>query len=158
MLKILLLLLPIVNGLNPGISVKYMNNLRKIHQAPPLIYDTEISKFSTEWAKTLLNNAKFEHSTNKNYGENIAIVYSKKDYPAFVKATDLFYNEYKLYNYSDPKFSYETGHFTQLVWISSKRVGIGMVSNNTFKVLVVNFYPFGNVAGEFSKNVLEPIT
>lgn len=154
---ILLMLLPFANALNSGLSMKYMNKIRKIHQAPPLIYDSKISEFSESWAQTILDTGEFKHSMNPNYGENIATVYAKRDYNAFVKATNLFYNENELYNYSNPVFGYNTGHFTQLVWVASKRVGIGMVSNGTFKVLVVNFYPIGNVAGEFSENVLPSV-
>ena len=44
--------------------------------------------------------------------------------------TDAWYNEVKQYNYNQPGFSMATGHFTQLVWKSSRRLGVGVAYNN----------------------------
>ena len=41
-------------------------------------------------------------------------------------STSSLYAEIKLYNYNNPVFSQETGHFTQLVWKSSTTLGMGL--------------------------------
>ena len=143
-----------VNSLNNRIAINYMNTFRTRHDVPKLKHNKTISKYSENWAQHILDTGRFEHSSGFEYGENIAYTYSLDHYKAFVRVTNLFYNEIEYYDYSDPKFDYQTGHFTQLVWKSSTQVGIGMVSNETISVLVVNFYPPGNYQGEFVKNVL----
>lgn len=142
-----------IESINIPIALNYINRFREMHQVEPLIHDREITKVSTEWAQTIIDTGKFEHSTT-DYGENIAYTYSPNHYNSFVRATNMFYNEVKDYNYSNPVFGYNTGHFTQLVWSSSKKIGIGMVSNDTITVLVLNFFPHGNVGGQFVNNVL----
>ena len=49
-----------------------------------------------------------------------------------------------------------TGHFTQVVWKNSVQLGIGIAfSSNSQKAWVVaEYYPPGNVAGQFAANVL----
>jgi hypothetical protein len=67
-----------------------------------------------------------------------------------------WYNELSLYNYSSPGFSSATGHFTQVIWLGSTQVGIGIAYNsaNTTVTVVGNYYPAGNVIGSFPANVL----
>ena len=40
--------------------------------------------------------------------------------------TEMWYNEIKKYAWNNPGFSQATGHFTQLVWKSSTKVGFGV--------------------------------
>lgn len=49
-----------------------------------------------------------------------------------------------------------TGHFTQVVWENSNQLGIGIAfSGDSKKVwIVAEYYPAGNVAGQFPDNVL----
>ena len=151
--ELLIFLLPFTSALNIGVSMDYMHALRKNHSAPPLKYDAQISKVATAWAQHIIDTGKFEHS-DSIYGENIAYTYSAGDYKSFVKVTNAFYNERNFYNYSNPVFSMKTGHFTQLVWVNSKLVGIGIASNKTNTAFVFNYHPPGNYEGSFAKNVL----
>ena len=64
---------------------------------------------------------------------------------------NLFYAEIKYYRYRAPSFSKATGHFTQVVWKSSKSIGVGVakgLGGTTY--VVVNYYPQGNYQGQFS--------
>ena len=70
---------------------------------------------------------------------------------------EALYDEIKKYDYKLSEFSKETGHFTQLVWAGTKKLGVGLGYGvedriHTF-VCAVHYYPPGNVNGEFKKNV-----
>ena len=72
------------------------------------------------------------------------------------KATQDWYDEIKYYNFNRPGFSSQTGHFTQVVWKKSTRLGVGIgFSSDDRKVYVVtNYSPPGNFQGQFGENVL----
>ena len=74
------------------------------------------------------------------------------------KASESWYSEVKNYNYNNPGFGMNTGHFTQLVWKSTTKIGCGAACNNSgFCAVVCNYYPGGNFGGtdDYAKNVLE---
>jgi hypothetical protein len=70
-------------------------------------------------------------------------------------ATQSWYDEIKYYSFSNPGFSMQTGHFTQVVWKGSKQLGVGIAfANNGNKAIVVaNYSPPGNYLGQFPNNV-----
>jgi hypothetical protein len=54
----------------------------------------------------------------------------------------------RMYDFGRADFSPETGHFTQMVWRSSQRMGCGFVSNCPElypHLLVCHYDPFGEV-------------
>ncbi len=70
------------------------------------------------------------------------------------EATTLWYNEYKKYNFSWPGFSSGTGHFTQVVWKGSSRLGMGVArASSGYYYVVGNYDPPGNYADQFRRNV-----
>lgn len=73
-------------------------------------------------------------------------------------ATDPWYNEVDYYNFDQPGFSLKTGHFTQLVWYTSERLGVGISYNRARSrvVVVAQYSPAGNYEGEYQDNVLPP--
>ncbi|KAG2426814.1 hypothetical protein HXX76_012867 [Chlamydomonas incerta] len=72
-------------------------------------------------------------------------------------ATDSFYSEIHQYNYERPGFSKATGHFTQLVWRATQRLGIAAAQcPNGSRVYVYHYQPQGNYIGRFPTNVLPP--
>ena len=51
-------------------------------------------------------------------------------------------------------FQAKSGHFTQLIWKDSKEVGFGLAKSKKGNLFVVaQYYPAGNVAKQFKKNV-----
>ena len=71
--------------------------------------------------------------------------------------TDSWYDEIAVYNYYNPGFSTKTGHFTQVIWKDSIELGIGLAfsADNKKAWVVAQYYPAGNVEGEYSRNVHE---
>ncbi len=73
--------------------------------------------------------------------------------PNVVKA---WYDEEPLYDYNNPGFSSDTGHFTQVVWKSTKEIGCGYrtgCGGSWPNVWVCQYNPAGNVIGNFADNV-----
>jgi hypothetical protein len=69
---------------------------------------------------------------------------------------EMWYDEYKNYSFNNPGFSSGTGHFTQMVWLSTKEIGIGRVVKGITTYVVANYTPPGNVVGQFDQNVKPP--
>ncbi|CAN8007594.1 unnamed protein product [Ixodes pacificus] len=72
---------------------------------------------------------------------------------------DSWYSEITDYDYDDPRYSEDTGHFTQVVWKSTTKVGCGRghaASRNAYYV-VCEYLPRGNVESQFRSNVLPVI-
>ena len=86
-------------------------------------------------------------------GENMA-----EGYTNITNAVDAWGNERAHYNFHKPSFSEGTAHFTQLVWKHTTTVGCGRVNCNGQNgvegwLLVCEYWPPGNVGGEFAQEV-----
>lgn len=69
----------------------------------------------------------------------------------------MWYNEISLYNFAKGEFSSATGHFTQLVWKSSTKLGLGLAYNGIKYYVVANYQAPGNYLGQFLTNVLPKV-
>ena len=65
-------------------------------------------------------------------------------------------SEEKLYDYSSGGFSKGTGHFTQIVWKSSLRLGCAAANTGNRWYWACHFAPGGNMRGRFSSEVTRP--
>lgn len=122
----------------------------------PLEWSAELAKYAQEWADYLAekNNCRIAHRSSlgkadRVIGENIFWGTGKK-YSA-EEAAKAWYSEKKDYTHqpisrhSDSK----TGHYTQMVWKSTRKVGIGKAKcSNGSTIIVANYDPPGNVIGE----------
>jgi len=89
-----------------------------------------------------------------NVGQNLALFFTNGPFfPEPETRVQAWYDEISLYSYSPGpfKFSTETGHFTQIVWGSTNRLGCARsryVANGfPHQLLVCNYGPGGNVQG-----------
>ncbi|XP_028983995.1 GLI pathogenesis-related 2, like [Betta splendens] len=133
------------------------NEHRKRHQAPPLKLSTKLSREAARYAESLASTRILKHSeasSRGSCGENLAWAsydQSGKD------VADRWYDEVKQYNFNRPGFSSGTGHFTAMVWKSSKQLGVGKASASDGSTFVVaRYFPAGNITnqGHFENNVL----
>lgn len=135
------------------------NAYRKKHGVPPLVLNKKICKYSTEWAKVLAKTGKMEHRDQSTYGENIFYAWSSD--PNFTvtgaAAVDKWYSEIKLHTFGKEPTSLASGHFTQVIWESTKEMGVGVAKSSDGKTFVVaNYFPPGNVIGSFAAQVPPP--
>lgn len=119
--------------------------------------DQNLSWYAQEWAETLAAEDRFAHRPGSNYGENLYCLWTS-DTNAKVNPREIcqsWYDDIKEYNFNnEPKGSPRGGHFTQMVWKSTKLLGVGLAKTKKGKVLVVCDYdPRGNILGQFGRNV-----
>ncbi|XP_027021040.1 Golgi-associated plant pathogenesis-related protein 1 isoform X2 [Tachysurus fulvidraco] len=106
------------------------NEYRKKHGVPAVSMSEDLCTSAQAWADHLLSIKTLQHS-DTNKGENIYYFQS-----------------------SAPKKL--TGHFTQVVWKSTKEVGVGLATDGKTVFVVGQYEPAGNISNEgyFKDNVL----
>ena len=170
------------------VALETHNILRAHHCAQPLELDDEINVRAQAYAEVLASNdSRLIHSTDRkgHFGENLYAV--TRSTPITVidgmtKLTDAFepelnvslvllrlllladkvtrtwYTEISLYNYNKPGYSRNTGHFTQIVWNGTKKLGIGYAFAREGRKMYVaaQYGPPGNYGWSFAENVHAP--
>lgn len=64
-----------------------------------------------------------------------------------------WYDESESYDFSKPRYSESTQHFTQLIWRNTKKIGYATLKMGDKIVFVVIYYPKGNIENEYGINV-----
>jgi len=132
------------------------NKHRAKHCAPPLRWSKKLAKVAERWANKLAKrDCALEHSTDDKYGENLFFGGPPGAFPV-TEVVDGWYSEVKDYDYGSPRFAMGTGHFTQVVWKGTEEVGCATASCSIGDIVVCNYYPPGNVMGQFPANVKNP--
>ncbi|OJH40988.1 CAP family protein [Cystobacter ferrugineus] len=143
------------------------NAFRAKHGAPPLTWDTTIAAYAKRRAAYISQHYALSagHAGLEGYGENLhwsggsSAVFPKGG-AAAESAVKSWYNEVGRYNFAKPGFASGTGHFTQLVWKASTRLGCAIVQGKATQrwetYVVCNYSPPGNYQGQFPANVLPP--
>ena len=138
--------------------IKAINKYRNNHGAKNLINDSKIDKISQKFSEQIAKKEQLYYSYNQYNGEDLGeSVYRSETYIAPLKLAKVLYDENIEYNYKnkDP----EPSNFTQMVWKNSDLIGFGMKKSLKGKYYyVINYYPTGNIDGQFQKNVLPPGT
>ncbi|XP_047133447.1 Golgi-associated plant pathogenesis-related protein 1 [Hydra vulgaris] len=134
--------------------LKAHNKLRAKHEKTPrLVLDKVLTKSAQAYAEYLASNDLFEHSDGK-YGENLYMTMGGEPQNVCDDASNSWYSEIENYDYDKPDYAQETGHFTQLVWRGSRKVGFGIATKGENTVVVAQYLPGGNKIGDFEKNVM----
>ncbi|XP_076356506.1 venom allergen 5-like [Tachypleus tridentatus] len=127
-----------------------------------LSWDEELSEIAQRWADQCMDG----HDQNRNVerfpvGQNVAIAWTfnkednLRDEPDWETQVKAWYDEYKRvgfnHNHLYPfKFKYSAGHFSQVVWGDTYKVGCGYTYHfdrmrGFSKIYVCNYGPGGNV-------------
>ena len=116
--------------------------------APPLTWSNPLAKIAQQWATYLLAENKFVHRSRPTYGENLFDVTGGRFSPSQVVTS--WMGEAKNYNAKTNKcrLGAVCGHFTQVIWKNTKRLGCGVARSRQREVWVCNYDPPGNWRGE----------
>ncbi|NEP09378.1 MAG: secretion protein [Symploca sp. SIO2C1] len=146
------------------------NTYRATHHSPAMTQSSSANSTAQAYAEKMLSTGRFLHSSESERngaGENLYYTYSEFPLdPADLaaRAVGAWYEEVVDYDYNNPGFSVDTGHFTQVVWKSTTQLGCGVAQgpkviagrNATINYVVCHYTPHGNFYGEYPSNVLQP--
>jgi uncharacterized protein YkwD len=115
---------------------------------PPLIWSNQLEAAAREWAESLLASGEFRHRPKNSYGENLCDIRGGKATP--VQVVDEWTAEAKDYDLAKNacRAGAVCGHYTQVVWEKTKRIGCAAAHAGRREVWVCNYDPPGNWARE----------
>lgn len=130
------------------------NSLRTRHGAAKLTWSEQARNRAQATADAISKDGRFNHKINKDLQQNILMASSTYAKQITAQAaTKEWYSEIHFYNFTKGGYQPKARHFTRVIWNSSRYLGCAKaVSGNTI-VIVADYYPKGNVKGEFRANV-----
>ncbi|WP_051341192.1 pathogenesis-related family 1 protein [Azospirillum halopraeferens] len=124
------------------------NAVRAEVGVPPLEWSQDLADRAQGWADTLgRRGCAMEHSSGSGYGENLAWASGATMSPREV--VERWAAERRHYDYAANACApgEVCGHYTQVVWDSTRRVGCGKATCGREEVWVCNYDPPGNIIG-----------
>ncbi|XP_039277653.1 venom allergen 5 [Nilaparvata lugens] len=151
------------NDYRATVALGHLEDQPPAQDMQKMTWDSELADRAQYWA----NQCMFKHDGDrgKNTGQNLYIIYYGGPHAErqhnFTQAVESWYGEHKYYTYkklesgdsNDP--TTQTGHYTQVVWADTNKVGCGFASYyQTEKeqdqiLYVCNYAPAGNYIGQY---------
>ena len=115
---------------------------------PPLEWSEQLAGVAQQWANELTASGKFAHRPKGRYGENLFETRGARANPT--DAVAAWAGEAKDYDVTRNacRNGSACGHYTQLVWRNTTKVGCGVARRGSREVWVCNYDPPGNWVGE----------
>ncbi|XP_054272828.1 uncharacterized protein LOC128993096 [Macrosteles quadrilineatus] len=140
------------------------NVYRQRHRVASLTLCPQLCQRAQSWANHLAHTNTFFYQQAKDVGQNLfcRLTNTLQTDLTGQEVASYWYSAVRQYNYmKEPDVLHanvNAGHFTQLVWESTKFFGVGKARSRSGKILVVaNYRPPGNITGLFKENVLPPV-
>jgi uncharacterized protein YkwD len=112
----------------------------------PLTWSDQLAGVAQKWADHLLASGQFSHSHNPNFGENL---FEINGAPATVdRVVKDWADEARDYDYTLNTCRAVCGHYTQIVWSTTKEVGCAVARGGRSEIWVCNYNPPGNYVGQ----------
>jgi pathogenesis-related protein 1 len=143
-----LFLLAAICAAQPSIETEMLaahNAVRASLKIAPLKWSDKLAARAQDWANTLVASGKFSHRPKPEYGENLFEITGAPESPRGV--VEAWASESEDYDYRSNKCRNKCGHYTQLVWADTRRVGCAVARNSGREVWVCNYDPPGNYVG-----------
>ena len=122
------------------------NRYRANIGTPPLVWSDKLASRAQQWATTLIEREMYEPRRYGQFGENLFEISGGYATPTSVVAA--WMSEKANYNHQTNSCTARCGHYTQVVWRSTKLVGCGAARNAKREVWVCDYDPPGNIVGE----------
>lgn len=129
-----------------GVTLAH-NEVRAQVGLAPLAWDEDLAAIAQGWANT----CQFAHNSGRSdtypeyVGENIYM--SGGFVPSGADVVDAWASEVADYDYAANRCSGVCGHYTQIVWEETSKVGCGIAECGRGNIVVCNYAPGGNING-----------
>jgi len=132
------------------------NAERAVRKVPALAWDKDLAASAHQHASYLAQRGILQHGSQrgsqKPFGENLWIgtrgAFSVEDMIGMFLDERRYFTERAVPDISTTGYWKDAGHYSQIVWRSTTRVGCGVGSGPDFDVLVCRYDPAGNVWGQ----------
>lgn len=121
----------------------------------PLIWDHDLERDARAWANHLSARGTFSHASDlsgRQQGENLWLGtrnrFAPRDMVGAWLAEQRYFRPGTFPDVSRTKRWSDVGHYTQIIWPSTRKVGCAVAPNSRNEVLVCRYWPAGNVIGE----------
>lgn len=131
------------------------NEARRQYRVAPLLWDDALARDARVYAQVLARTGRFDHDPQRGrqakQGENLwtgtRTAYSYAEMIGHLVGERRFYRPGRFPDVSTTGNWSQVGHYTQIVWPTSQRVGCAMASSRTRDYLVCRYWPAGNIVG-----------
>ncbi|KAJ6222673.1 hypothetical protein RDWZM_001218 [Blomia tropicalis] len=130
------------------------NEYRERHRVPPLHMSRDLCEYAQEWANNLAQIGKMSHRPSPR--STSMKIRGEEPVKSWYERGKDFNPEW--YGVEPPQASNtKSGNFTQIIWKSSERLGVGLAIAGKGFFVVANYDPPGNCLTKYKNNLLPPI-
>ena len=122
------------------------NEVRASLHERPLTWSRKLANVAQDWADRLAEQGEFYHRQNSGYGENLYMIRPGPAAPEHV--VHAWAAEAPDYDHVSNSCMRMCGHYTQIVWRETSKVGCAVSRGTGREVWVCNYDPPGNWVGE----------
>lgn len=122
---------------------------------PKLVWDPQLARHAKAWANRLAARGSFEHSPSRQRageGENLwrgtAGAYTLEEMVGHFMAERQQFQPGVFPAVAQSGNWHEIGHYTQIIWPTTRAIGCAVATRRGTDYLVCRFYPAGNVLGQ----------
>jgi pathogenesis-related protein 1 len=115
---------------------------------PPLAWSPVLARYAQQWADHLASERAFYHRPNPRFGENLFMIEGDNALVPPEEVVRAWAGEARHYNERTNSCRGVCGHYTQIVWRSTREVGCAAARSEGYEVWVCNYNPPGNIIGE----------
>lgn len=131
------------------------NQARRQYGVRPLAWDHELARDAAVWATRLARTNRFEHDRQAGrtprQGENLFVgtrgAYGYSEMIGLLIDERRYFRPGRFPNVSRTGNVSQVGHYTQIIWPTTQRVGCATASSRSSEYLVCRYLPAGNVYG-----------